>query len=67
MRAALAAGRPAIVKVLLEGGVNHWLLVVGTEGREYLVNDPLNLSPEPAKLSDYGRYLYAMRIFRKVR
>ena len=67
MRAALAAGRPVIVKVRLESGIHHWLLVVGAEGREYLVNDPLNLSPEPARLSDYGPYLYAMRIFRKAR
>jgi ABC-type bacteriocin/lantibiotic exporter with double-glycine peptidase domain len=66
MRRALAAGRPAIVKVLLEGGVNHWVLVVGTEGPDYLVNDPLNLDGGPARLSSYGRRVYALRIFRAV-
>jgi hypothetical protein len=65
--AALAAGRPAIVKVLLEGGVAHWVLVIGTEDGEYLVNDPLNGSREPARLSAYGRYLHALRVFRKAR
>jgi len=62
---ALAAGRPVLVKVMLEGGIPHWVLVVGTEGREYLVNDPLGLEKEPIKLSTFGGRIYAMRIFRK--
>jgi hypothetical protein len=60
---ALAAGRPAIVKVMLPGNVPHWVLVVGTEGREYLVNDPLGLEKEPVRLSAFGGRVHAMRIF----
>ncbi len=64
--AELAAGNPVIVKVMLPGGITHWVLVVGREGREYLVNDPLGEEKEPVKLSRFGEMIYAMRIFRKV-
>lgn len=67
LAASLGKGRPVIVKVMLDGGVQHWVLVVGTEGREFLVNDPLNLTPWPVKLSSLGPRIYAMRIFRKAR
>ncbi len=62
----LAAGNPVIVKVLLPGGVSHWVLVVGREGREYLVNDPLGPEKEPVKLSRFGKMIHAMRIFKQV-
>jgi hypothetical protein len=62
---ALAAGRPAIVRVELSGGVQHWVLVVGTEGGEYLINDPLSLDPGATRLSTCGGRIYALRIFRK--
>jgi len=65
MGRAFEAGRPAIVKVLLDGGVQHWVLVVGREGSDWLVNDPLNLSFEPVRLSDYRSGALALRIFRK--
>jgi hypothetical protein len=61
---SLAAGRPAIVKIRLEGGMPHWVVVVGNEGRELLVNDPLGAAPGPSRLSDFGSQLYAMRVFR---
>lgn len=60
---ALSAGRPVIVKVMLEGGIPHWVLVVGTEGGEYLVNDPLGLEREPVRLSAFGGRVHAVRIF----
>lgn len=62
---ALAAGRPAIVKVELPGGIQHWVLIVGTEGGEYLINDPLSLDPGAARLSTCGGKIYALRIFRR--
>jgi len=63
--AALAAGRPAIARVELPGGIQHWVLIVGTEGGEYLINDPLSIDPGAAKISTCGRNIYALRIFRK--
>jgi len=66
MRRALDAGRPAVVKVLLDGGVWHWVLVVGTQGTGFLVNDPLNEEPGPVPLGRYGR-VHALRIFSTTR
>lgn len=63
--ACLARGDPVIVKVMLAGGVPHWVLVVGKEGTEYLVNDPLGTEPYPVPLSRLGELMYAMRVFRR--
>lgn len=59
----LAANRPVIVKVLLSGVVQHWVLVVGKEGREYIALDPLNKAKQPVPLSSLSNNIYAMRVF----
>ena len=60
----LAANRPVIVKVLLGGIVQHWVLVVGKEGREYIALDPLNKAKQPVPLSSVSSKIYAMRVFK---
>jgi len=62
--ACLAERNPPIVKVVLPGGAPHWVLVVGKEGREYLVNDPLGPEPYPVRLSGLAEFMCAMRVFR---
>ena len=62
---ALDAGRPAIVKVVLPGGAPHWVVVVGREGGQYLVNDPLDDSTGPVSLERLGGRAWALRVFRK--
>jgi len=54
INAALDAGNPVIAKVRLAGGTAHWVLVVGREGREYLVKDPLGDGLDLDKLSKFG-------------
>lgn len=61
--AYLTKRNPVIVKVFIRGVVQHWVLVVGKEGREYLINDPLRLDGKGTRLSDYESKIYAVRVF----
>jgi hypothetical protein len=62
---ALAAGRPAIVKLFLAGGAQHWVLVVGRDGEDWLVNDPLDRSEGPVRLARGDGRIAALRVFRR--
>ncbi len=59
----LALGNPVMVKVLIRGRTQHWVLVVGTDGPDYLANDPLGPGGLPIRLSKYGDRVYALRVF----
>lgn len=59
----LAANRPVIVKILLGGIVQHWVLVVGKEGHEYIALDSLNKTKKPVLLSSLSSNIYAVRVF----
>ena len=61
----LAVGNPLIVRVYLNGPTQHWVVVVGRSGRDYLVEDPLHESAAPVSLSRYGA-VDALRVFEKV-
>ncbi|MHC4916569.1 MAG: C39 family peptidase [Planctomycetota bacterium] len=61
----LERGNPVIVKVRMPSGVSHWVLVVGKDGLEYLVHDPLGNERGAVLLSRFGRGLYSMRVFRR--
>jgi hypothetical protein len=61
---ALRNGQPVIAKVMLRNIVQHWVLIVGKNGTEYLVRDPLN--PEITNLSAVAHNLYAIRILKPV-
>ncbi|MDO9100254.1 MAG: cysteine peptidase family C39 domain-containing protein [Caldisericota bacterium] len=62
--AELASGRPVIAKIMLNGLVQHWVLIVGKDGREYLVKDPLDSSMTVRRLSSRSEKIEAIRIFR---
>lgn len=62
---ALAAGDPVIVKVILRSGIQHWVLLVGREGNEYLMKDPLGDGRNLQHLSTIGSEIHAVRIVRK--
>lgn len=50
-----------IVKVkLAQWDLEHWVLIVGADGEDFLVMDPLNKNKTVTKLSDYGK-VYAYR------
>ena len=59
----LKAQRPLIVKVMLRGLVQHWVLVVAKQDSDYLAIDPLNERQELVKLSSLSDHIYALRIF----
>jgi ABC-type bacteriocin/lantibiotic exporter with double-glycine peptidase domain len=63
--AALQAGNPVLVKVALGNGVLHWVLVVGREGREYLVKDPLGDGRSLKLLSSFQSEILAVRVVEK--
>lgn len=46
MGQGLKAERPVVVKVMLGGMVQHWVLVVAKQEQEYLAIDPLNTRQE---------------------
>lgn len=63
--AALEVGAFTVVKYFLPGGIQHWCVIVGKEGREYLARDPLRDDAQPVKLSELTAKIYAVRVVRK--
>ena len=62
---SLARKRPVIAEVYLEGRYQHWVLIVGKIGDEYLVRDPLDTVNSVKRLSDVAPGIRAIRIFRR--
>jgi hypothetical protein len=62
---ALQRGEFPIVKIFLYGVVQHWVVVVGKEGTEYLVRDPLENVAEPLRLSAQGDRIHSVRYIRR--
>lgn len=63
---ALAAGNPVLVKIVYRPGVLHWVLLVGREGREYLMKDPLGDGKTLGLLSAYNSNILSVRIVAKL-
>jgi len=61
--AALRAGVPSIIK-LPQGYFSHWVVVVGKQGEDYLVNDPLAERRGTVALSGLSSTMLAQREFR---
>ncbi|MCP4221363.1 MAG: hypothetical protein GY765_42450 [bacterium] len=60
----LAEGRLPMVKVrYYKTGVFHWVLIVGTDGDDFLAMDPLKQDKEIIKLSVHGN-IYAYRVLK---
>ena len=53
-----------IVKFYLPGDIPHWVTIVGKDGTEYIVLDPLNLDGENY-LSKLTTHIYSVRLVRK--
>lgn len=66
MDAALEAGAYPVVKYFLLGGIQHWCVIVGKDGLEYLARDPLRDDEKPVKLSELTAKVYAVRVIRRV-
>lgn len=65
IEAALLENRPVIAKIMLGGTIPHWVLIVGKDGPEYLVMDPLNGERTLLRLSDRSAKIYAVRVLRQ--
>jgi ABC-type bacteriocin/lantibiotic exporter with double-glycine peptidase domain len=63
---ALAEGSPVLVKVVLRSGVQHWVLLVGRDQKEYLMKDPLGDGKSLRPLSTLGSDILAVRVIRKM-
>lgn len=62
--AALQRGRPVVARILLRDYIQHWVLIVGKDGREYLVKDPLGTGSDLRRLSTYDSQIYSVRVIR---
>lgn len=65
MDKALEQGAYPVVKYFLLGGIQHWCVIVGKDGQEYLARDPLRDDKEPVKLSELTAKVYALRVIRR--
>ncbi len=65
---ALRAGHPVVAKVLLNRQVPHWVVIVGKEGYEYLIKDPLGDGRDIEALSRrYPGGIQSIRVVAPVR
>jgi hypothetical protein len=62
---ALSRGELPVVKFTLPSGAPHWVLVVGKEGEEYLIKDPLVTEKVIVKLSSRTARIESVRVLRK--
>lgn len=63
---ALQSGAFPVIAYPLPNGARHWVLVVGKEGLDYLVRDPLTDEPtKPVKLSSLTDRILAVRVIKK--
>ena len=62
IEALLDEGKYPIVKVKVGGdGAAHWVLIVGSDGEEYVCVDPLKVDGARVPLSVHGGVVYRMR------
>ena len=62
IKQALALGQPVLVKVAPAGMVQHWVMLAGRDGREFLMRDPLDQTKSFKPLSSLGSEILAVRI-----
>jgi ABC-type bacteriocin/lantibiotic exporter with double-glycine peptidase domain len=63
--AAIQSGNPVIAKLLLWESIPHWVLIVGKEGDEYLVKNPLCQERTVQKLSTLSKTIQSIRIVKR--
>ena len=63
----LGEGLLPIIEVKYKGfGAKHWVVIIGSDGTDFLVMDPLNQNKSPAKLSEHGGRAFAYRVLLKL-
>lgn len=66
MDEAVENGAYPVVKYFLVGGIQHWCVIVGKDGLDYLARDPLRDDAQPVRLSTLTEKIYAVRVIKKV-
>lgn len=61
----LSEGRPVLAHIMLGETYPHWVLIVGKDGQEYLVMDPLNPMRIVARMSDIAPAIRSIRVLRR--
>ena len=61
----LAAGNPVVVKIAPPPMIQHWVLLVGRDGRDFLVKDPLDGPARTKVLSALGSPILAARVVKR--
>jgi hypothetical protein len=64
---ALWRGQPVLVKVAPPGMLQHWVLLAGRDGREFLMRDPLDGTKSLRHLSSFGSDILAVRVVKRGR
>jgi hypothetical protein len=64
---ALALGQPVLVKTAPPGILQHWVLLVGRDGREFLMRDPFDKTKTLKPLSTLGSEILAIRIVKRMK
>ena len=59
---ALRSGWPVLAKIQLWNSVPHWVLILGKDGDEYLVKNPLCLEKSVQRLSELTDNIHAVRV-----
>lgn len=60
--AALLSKNPVVAKLLINGSVPHWVLIVGKQGTDYLMRDPLGDGHSLDSVSKYESDIFGVRI-----
>jgi hypothetical protein len=67
IQAALRAGNPVLVKIMLRSGAPHWVLMAASAGEnDYLVKDPLGDGVHLSRLSNMAGEITAMRTIERI-
>lgn len=59
---ALRNGYPVTAKLLISGTIPHWVLIIGKNGTEYLMRDPLGDGRALEPVSKYESDIFGVRI-----
>jgi len=62
---ALRKAQPVLAKVYISAIIPHWVLIVGKDGQEYLMRDPLGEANSVDRISDYKSKVYAVRVLQR--
>ena len=62
---ALTDKNPVAVKLLINGTIPHWVLIVGKQSTNYLMRDPLGDGHSLESLSKYESDIFGVRIVKR--